>query len=174
MQASRAVLDVGRARQLPIEKSGEKSSENNIGGSTGQADPVASPNVVTGVTYPFTNAAGVPLEDMSSGTTQLVAASQDDTASAVTNIGFEFWFDGVRQTQFSANANGLFGLGAVAVNNGASGRTNDFATTTNNPKMSAYWDDMCTAASGKVHFKVVGSAPNRKLVVEWLEHGAVR
>ena len=98
----------------------------------------------------------------------MVAASQDDTASAVTNIGFEFWFDGVRQTQFSVNANGLFGLGGVAVNNGASGRTNDFATTTNNPKMSPYWDDMCTGVAGKVHFKVVGSAPNRKLVVEWL------
>ncbi|MGA9772858.1 MAG: C25 family cysteine peptidase [Blastocatellia bacterium] len=166
--ASRVVLDVGRARQLPIEKSNEKSNGNNIGGSPGQENPVASPNVVTGVTYPFTNAAGVPLEDMSSGTTLLVGASQDDTASAVTSIGFEFWFDGVRQTQFSVNANGLFGLGGVAVNNGASGRTNDFATSTNNPKMSAYWDDMCTGTAGKVHFKITGSAPNRRLVVEWL------
>lgn len=127
-----------------------------------------SPDLVTATSYPFTSAAAIPLEDMSSGTTQIVAANQDDTASAVTSIGFDFWFDGVRQTQFSANANGLMGLGAVAVNNGASGRTNDFATTTNNPKMSAYWDDMCTAATGKVHYKVVGSAPNRKLVVEWL------
>ncbi|HST24161.1 MAG TPA: C25 family cysteine peptidase, partial [Blastocatellia bacterium] len=166
--AGRVVLDVSKAKQLPIEKSGEKSNEDKIGGSPGQVAPVASPNVVTATTYPFTNAAGVPLEDMSSGTTQLVAASQDDTASAVTNIGFDFWFDGVRQTQFSVNANGLFGLGAVAVNNGASGRTNDFATTTNNPKMAAYWDDMCTGVAGKVHFKIVGSAPNRKLVVEWL------
>ena len=128
--------------------------------------PFAS-DLVTITSYPFTSAAGVPLEDMSTGTTQIVAASQDDTASAVTSIGFDFWFDGVRQTQFSVNANGLLGLGAVAVNNGVSGRTNDFATTTNNPKMSAYWDDMCTGAAGKAHFKVVGSAPNRKLVVEW-------
>ena len=127
-----------------------------------------APDLVTITSYPFTSAAGVSLEDMSTGTTQLVGASQDDTASAVTNIGFDFWFDGVRQTQFSANANGLLGLGAVAVNNGASGRTNDFATTTNNPKMSAYWDDMCTGVAGKAHFKVVGSAPNRKLIVEWL------
>ncbi|MGB9178873.1 MAG: fibronectin type III domain-containing protein, partial [Pyrinomonadaceae bacterium] len=126
-----------------------------------------SPDTVTATSYPFTSSS-TALEDMSSGTTQLVAANQDDTASAVTNIGFDVWFDGVRQTQFSVNANGLMGLGAVAVNNGASGRTNDFATATNNPKMSAYWDDLCTASTGKVHYKVVGSAPNRKLVVEWL------
>src|SRR6185369_5864455 len=30
-----------------------------------------------------------------------------------------------------------------------------------------YWDDLCTGTNGKVHFKVTGSAPNRKLIVEW-------
>jgi hypothetical protein len=132
------------------------------------APPVLLPQTITAPSYPFTSSNAIPLEDMSSGTTQLVAAGQDDTASAVTNIGFDFWFDGVRQTQFSANANGLMGLGGTAVNNGTSGRSNDFATAANNPKMSAYWDDLCTSATGKVHFKVIGSAPNRKLVVEWL------
>jgi phage gpG-like protein len=148
-----------------------KEDANASKGEEAAADSTSfpfAPDLITPSTYVFTNAGAVALEDMSSGTTQLIAASQDDTASIVTSIGFEFWFDGVRQTQFSVNANGLFGLGSVAVNNGASGRTNDFATTTNNPKMSSYWDDMCTAASGKVHYKVVGSAPNRKLVVEWL------
>jgi hypothetical protein len=33
---------------------------------------------------------------MSSGTTQLVGPGLDDTASAVTNIGFDFWFAGTR------------------------------------------------------------------------------
>lgn len=123
--------------------------------------------LISATTYAF-GSTSAAMEDMSSGTTQLIAASQDDTASAVTSIGFDFWFDGVRQTQFSVNANGLMGLGAVAVNNGATGRTNDFATTTNNPKMSAYWDDMCTGAAGRVHYKVIGSPGSRKLIVEWL------
>ena len=60
----------------------------------------ATPDLITAGTYPFTSAAGVALEDMSSGTTQLVAPSVDDTASPVTNIGFDFWYDGVRATQF--------------------------------------------------------------------------
>lgn len=123
--------------------------------------------LISGSTYGFA-ATTAAMEDMSSGTTTLVAASQDDTASAVTSIGFEVWMDGVRYTQFSANANGLMGLGAVAVNNGASGRTNDFATATNNPKMTGYWEDMCTSAAGRVHYKVIGAPGSRKLVVEWL------
>jgi hypothetical protein len=127
-------------------------------------DEVPGPNLVTATSYPFTATTGVSLEDMSTGTTQLVAASQDDTASAVTNLGFDYWYDGVRLTQFSANANGLVRLGATAV---STGFTNSLASTTDAPKISAYWDDQCTGANGKVHFKVTGSAPNRKLIVEW-------
>ena len=36
------------------------------------------------------------------------------------------------------------------------------------PKIAPYWDDLCTGSDGKVHYKLVGTAPNRKLVVEWL------
>jgi hypothetical protein len=128
---------------------------------------VPSLDLISGTTYPHTTQAGLALEDMSAGTTTLIAASQDDTASAVTNIGFDFWFDGVRYSQFSVNANGLLGFGGVAVNNAASGRTNDFATTTNNPKVAAYWDDLCTPVTGMVHYKVVGTPGDRRLVVEW-------
>ena len=59
----------------------------------------ATPDLIGAGSYPFTSAAGVALKDMSSGTTQLVAASQDDTASAVTNIGFEYWYDGARASR---------------------------------------------------------------------------
>ena len=71
----------------------------------------ARPDLITAGTYPFTSASGVALEDMSSGTTQLVGPSQDDTASPFTNIGFDYWYDGVRTSQFSVNANGLLRLG---------------------------------------------------------------
>jgi hypothetical protein len=137
----------------------DKNEQNAI-----ESAPQAGPEAVTAVTYPFTNTSAIALEDMSSGTTQLVAAGQDDTASAVTNIGFDYWYDGVRMTQFSANANGLLRFGSTAV---STGFTNSLASTTDAPKIGAYWDDQCTGTNGKVHFKVIGSAPNRKLVVEW-------
>jgi hypothetical protein len=109
---------------------------------------------------------GVALEDMSSGTTQLVPASSDDTASAVTNIGFDLWFDGVRATQFSCNANGICRLGATVVTTAFDNSTG-FASTTNAPKIAPFFEDLCVGTNGKVHYKVTGTAPSRKLIVEW-------
>lgn len=120
--------------------------------------------------YVFGSAAGVALEDMSTGTTQLVVPNVDDTASAVTNIGFDIWFLGTRQTQFSVNANGLFRFGSTAVTtafDNASASTG-FASAANNPKLAPYFDDLWIGTNGRIHYKVVGTAPNRKLVVEWL------
>jgi len=127
-----------------------------------------SGNLITSTTYAF--AAGTAaLEDMSSDTTLLVAAGLDDTASAVTNIGFDFYYDGVRYTQFSCNANGLCRLGGTIVttsfDNGSA--TTGFATVTNAPKIAPYYDDLWVGTNGKVHSKVTGAAGSRKLVVEW-------
>ena len=115
-------------------------------------------------TYGFAASTGAVLEDMSSGTTLLVAADLDDFPSALAPIGFDFWYDGVRQTWFSANANGLMRLGVAAVGNTF---FNTMTSTTNNPHIAPYWDDLWIGNNGKVHYKLVGTAPNRKLVVEW-------
>jgi hypothetical protein len=129
-----------------------------------------SPKVISSTSYVFSNNAGVPLDDMSTGTTQLVPANSDDGASSVQNIAFDFWYDGVRTTQFSCNANGLCRMGATVVttefDNGSP--TFGFASTTNAPKIAPYFDDLWLGANGKIHYKVTGSEPNRKLIVEWL------
>lgn len=147
--------------QIPEKKINDegKSSKQTI---------TESGNLITATTYAF--AAGTAaLEDMSSGTTQIIVPGVDDNASTVTNIGFDFWYDGVRYTQFSCNANGLCRLGATAVStsfdNGSA--TTGFATTTNAPKIAPYYDDLWIGTNGKVHTKVVGAAGSRKLVVEW-------
>src|SRR5690242_8637363 len=127
--------------------------------------PKGAPEAIVAGSYAFAALNGVSLEDMSSGTTQLVAANQDDTASSVANIGFDYWYDGTRYTQFSVNANGLVRLGSSAVDTAF---TNSLASTTDSPKIAAYWDDLWTGTNGKVHYRVLGSAPNRKLVIEWL------
>ncbi len=129
-----------------------------------RSDSTPSPNAITAVTYAFTASSGASLEDMSSGTTVLMNADADDFASAVTPIGFDFWYDGVRQTQFSINANGLMRLGVAAVSTAFS---NALTATANQPQIAPYWDDLWVGNNGKVHYKVVGSAPSRKLVVEW-------
>jgi hypothetical protein len=161
VQESSATTEAGAVRvaSRAEEASGIQSKEPSI-----------SPEAVSAASYPFSSLSGVALEDMSSGTTQLIAPDQDDTASTVQNIGFDFWFDGLRNTQFSVNANGLMRLGGTVV---STSFINDstltgFTTTTNNPKLAPYYDDLWVGTNGKVHFKVIGSAPNRKLVVEWL------
>src|SRR6185503_607595 len=105
-----------------------ESPVNLDAGRKSQEPATLAPDAITVGTYPFTNFSAIALEDMSSGTAQLVAANQEDTASSVTNIGFDFWFDGVRQTQFSVNANGLLKLGSGAV---TTLPTNDLASTVN-------------------------------------------
>ena len=125
--------------------------------------------VVNATTYPFTNTSGVALEDMTGATgfTGLTAGNIDDTASAVTPIGFTFSLDGTSYTQFSVNANALMRLGPTAA---STAFANSLAGGANDPKVVALWDDLCTssaAGGGTVQYKLIGSAPNRKLVVEW-------
>ncbi len=126
-----------------------------------------SANLITATTYNYSFLNGVALEDMSSGTTALVGASADDTASAVTNIGFDFWYDGVRFTQFSVNVNGLARLGSTVVGTTFNNSTDGLNTVTNAPKIAPYFEDLCTGSTGGIRSKVVGTAPNRKLIVEW-------
>ena len=115
--------------------------------------------------YSFATTTVGSLTDMSSGTTTLVAANQDDTASAVVPIGFDFYFMGVRQSQFSVNSNGTLRFGAVAV----TGTGYNPLAQAGQSLISPYGADQRTlATTGKVHSKIVGSAPNRILVIEFL------
>src|SRR5437016_7017525 len=115
--------------------------------------------------YSFGTTVSGSLTNMSSGTTQLIAADQDDVASPVTLIGFDFYFQGVRQDRFSVNSNGSLRFGATTI-----GTTlYDPLAQAGQSLITAYGADQRThAGDGKVHFKVTGAAPNRVLIVEWL------
>jgi hypothetical protein len=92
-----------------------------------------------------------------------MSSASDDVASAVTGIGFTFNYCGVNYTQFSASSNGLLALGSTAV---ATTAANGLATGAN-VKIAPYWDDLSTSTTGSVVYKLVGTAPNRKLVIDW-------
>lgn len=113
--------------------------------------------------YSFVAGTGGVLDPMASST-QLVASASDDGVSPVTNIGFTFNYAGVDYTEFSANANGNLRLGATAVTSQWTNTAANAATTS--PVIMTYWDDLATG-SGKVHYVLTGTAPNRKLIVEW-------
>jgi hypothetical protein len=103
--------------------------------------------------------------DMSTGTTQLVGGSADQTVSSVASIGFSYTLMGNTYTQFYAGANGLLGLGGTTF---SSSLYSPSTGTTTTPLIAPFAGDLQTGSSGKIHYKVVGSAPNRTLVVEYL------
>ncbi len=122
-----------------------------------------SPEVAASSNYAFATTTSGTFTDMSTGTTTLVAASNDDAASAVTNLPFDFYFMGTRYTQFSASSNGFIRMGGTGI-----GTTQYALGTAGIPLISALGSDLEASSTGRVHFKVTGAAPNRVLTVEFL------
>lgn len=112
--------------------------------------------------YTFTTFAPVTLEDMSTGTTQLIGGSTNGVASGITDIGFTYYFMSVQYSQFSVNSNGQLKFGTSIIPN--SGITNAMLNT---PLLIPMSGDNKLLSTGKVHYKLKGSSPNRILVVEW-------
>jgi len=99
--------------------------------------------------------------DMSTGTTQMVGSSTDNGRSATLTMPFTFYFWGQEITTFSANSNGIARLqGRIRANETSLGRNNEY-------HLAAFAGDLATSSSGEVDYKVIGSSPNRCLVIEW-------
>ena len=152
-----------------VDRSGKAKGREREPVETSQAsrfEPLAPANTNN---YVFSTATNGNLTDMSTGTTQLLGANIDDTASALNSIGFDFYFQGARFSQFSINENGVLRLGATA----QSATPYKPLAQAGISIITAYGCDQRThAGDGKVHFKVIGSAPSRTLVVEWLNNQA--
>lgn len=102
--------------------------------------------------------------DMTTGQTNLIANNVDDGVSTVTNIGFDFVYMGRIYTQFYASSNGYIGLGGTTYDSFVNDLTDGI-----NKIIAPFWDDLHTDnnANAGVFSKVVGTAPNRCLVVQF-------
>src|SRR5574343_433922 len=113
--------------------------------------------------------------DMSTGTTELAMGASvlpnsvynDDYATSVTTLPFNFVFMGNLYDRFSANSNGQFKLGN-AVNASPISGTNVSSPSLSTAILAPLTGDNAIQSDGKVHFKVFGSAPNRVFVFEWV------
>ena len=76
-------------------------------------------NAQSTANYAFTTSAGASLTDMTNAVTPaLITGSGTGTTnqkSAVTNIGFTFYYMGTAYTQFSVNSNGQMRLGGTQI-----------------------------------------------------------
>lgn len=101
------------------------------------------------------------------GSTDLLATGtyRDDVASSVTSFpgGFSFVYMGTSYTQFSVNSNGQLRFGSNAISG------SNATPASSNALLAPMGGDNVTLSSGKVHFLLTGTAPNRQFVVEWLD-----
>jgi len=135
------------------------------------APKFASAQSISAYTYGYTAGytvanptAGFQLINMTNPVYLITSATPDNTPSALTNIGFDFWYMGVAYTQFSVDDNGLLKLGSPVM---TSEPVNSMASAINLPKIAPYWDDLSVGLFGYVSYSVEGTAPSRKLVVQW-------
>jgi|GEM_PF-1292319 len=120
---------------------------------------------INSASYPMTYTTGVALEDLSTGATQTIAGYTDDGSSLTAiNMPFSFLYVGSFYTSLYANANGYVRLGATP---GSISWTNSLNSSDQSPAIAPYWDDITVGTNGEVRYKTVGTAPNRKFVVEW-------
>ena len=130
--------------------------------------------------YTFSTAVDASLTDMSSGTTQLIASNIDGLGqgifSNVNDLGFTFYFMSLPYTTFVVTEDGVIRLGtSLSAIQRVPGTDREWLdgtpgswSTINEPRIVAFSCDMRTGSNGKVHYKVTGTAPNRVLVIEWL------
>lgn len=123
-----------------------------------QAFVTSTPNL-----YTFAASTGATLDPMT-GATTIGSGPNDDTPYAASNIGFTFNYNGTNFTQFSASPDGFIRLGAGTA---SSQFTNSFASTTNVPKIAAYWDDLALGTTGNIKMLTTGTAPNRVCKIQW-------
>ena len=115
----------------------------------------------------------------------------DDNRSYPVLIGFDFWYDGKRYTQFSVSTNGFMdfdssswngGSGSVQPNNPDPPYSTDFVNPTRSASAGGigtvtalapiYFDlttwQISAPLGNSIMYQLTGAAPNRVLTVEWI------
>ena len=132
----------------------------------------------TGVTYASINLTGSSFASWRNVTSN----TQDDNRSNFTSIGFDFWYNGIRYTQFCVSTNGFLDFSTSADDGGPQADdfgyqntafTNANAANATRPAIAPFYDDLTaqggTAALGNsIKYFLSGAAPNRTLTIEWI------
>lgn len=138
--------------------------------------------------YSVTRATGTTYTSIASSGSSFIwrsttgGATNDDNRSIPTAIGFDFWYLGVRYTNFSASTNGFIDF-STSTNVGTAGSAygplngNEFSAGGTGGTMlalGALYGDLwpsnvgTTPLSDFMRYATSGTAPNRVLTVEWV------
>jgi len=104
--------------------------------------------------------------DIASSGVGVLAGADDD--QAIVNIGFAFQFYGQSYASVCLSTNGLISFGGC---NMAFANQDLTASSPpgNLPTVAPFWSDLTfsEAGSGAIHYQMLGTAPNRRFVVQW-------
>lgn len=102
-----------------------------------------------------------PYQSITSTGTQVITGSDDASAGGY-DIGFNFNFYGQSYNRFWVDSNGYI----TFTSDGHSRWTNMGlpSAAAPSPMIAPFWDDL---TAGSVHYRREGSAPNRRLIVQW-------
>lgn len=132
----------------------------------------------TGVSYTSVNILGTAFNNWRN----ITSFTQDDNRSDFTDIGFDFWYNGTRYTQFCVSTNGFIDFSSSTDDGGPTADdfgfdnaafTNNNLSSSTNPAIAPFYDDL-TAQGGvdplgtSIKYYLSGSAPNRTLTIEWI------
>jgi len=88
----------------------------------------------------------------------------DDRRWGTFPIGFDFDFFGISYTEFYVNSNCLVMLGA---HSNAFNNLSIPDDTKPDNFIAAFWDDLVVDATGDIMYQTIGTAPNRKLIIQF-------
>lgn len=130
----------------------------------------------TGITYSSIASTGNAIDSWRNNTTLM----QDDNRSNQTDIGFDFWYNGLRYTKFSVSTNGYVDFSSSTADGGPVAGAYGYDNTqfTGNGSgtwlaLAPFYDDMTAqggtnALGNSIKYLVTGTAPNRVLTIEWI------
>jgi hypothetical protein len=130
----------------------------------------------TGITYSSIMSTGTPCNSWR----YVGGFQQDDNRSFPINIGFDFWYNGIRYTELNVSTNGYIDF-STALNDGGPTTApygyGNFQFSANGGTLNAiapFYDDQTTQGGNdplgnSIRSIVTGTAPNRVLTIEWFD-----
>jgi hypothetical protein len=122
------------------------------------------------ITYTLTPTPGVGVTTLASGgtaVTPLSSGTLDDGGWQNQTIPFSFMYFGTAYTSFAVSTNGFIVLGTGAPNT-FTGYYNTFPSAfSGRPAIGPLYSDLDFRTAGTITYFVSGTAPNRKLVINW-------
>jgi hypothetical protein len=110
--------------------------------------------VTGGCSYDFINIA----------TTGTNIGTGDDSVYTGIPVGFTFSYYGANQTAVNVSTNGYMAFGTTG---SSFSNSCPMPVTLNDLQISPFWDDLYVFSPSTLVYQTVGTAPNRKFIVQW-------